>query len=142
MDAYLIDINVFLRIFSGLDEEHKSECLMLLRMIEKGVIKAVVSNLVLSEMVWTLGSYYKHSRREIVMAVRSVVNINKLNFFDDYDTYTALDMFEKKSIKFIDALIASVPQIQSGKWAIVSYDKDFDKVGVKRLEPSDIISRG
>ena len=42
-------------------------------------------------------------------------------------------------MKFIDALIASHKSIQEEAAVIVSYDKDFDKLGILRKEPKDII---
>jgi len=47
-------------------------------------------------------------------------------------------MYSSKNVKFIDAMIASVDQIVSGSWVVVSYDKDFDKLGVKRAEPGGL----
>ena len=64
MSVYLLDTNIFLRIFSGLDNDRKGECEAVLKMIEKGDLKGVVPNLVLSEIVWTLSSYYKHTKKE------------------------------------------------------------------------------
>lgn len=138
MKKYLLDTNIFLRILSGLDSEQKGECETLLREVERGKIKAYVPSLVLSEVVWTLSSYYKHSKKEIVIAVKSIINISNLKFIDGYNVFLGLDMYEKKSVKYIDALIASTPDIQSGKMIVVSYDKDFDKLKVKRLEPQNV----
>lgn len=139
MRTYLFDTNIFLRIFSGLDSGQKKECELLIRKVESGDIKAVVPNLVLSEIVWTLSSYYKHTKQEIVNAVKSVLNISNIKFIDGYDVFLGLSLYEVKSVKYIDSLIASIEEVQKKKWVVVSYDKDFDKLGVKRLEPSDII---
>lgn len=139
MSTYLLDTNIFLRILSGLDNDKKSECELLLRKVESGDIKVVVPNLVLSEIVWTLSSYYKHTKREIINAVKSILNISNIKFIDGYDVFLGLNLFEAKSIKYIDSLIASIDEVQKNKWIVVSYDKDFDKLGVKCIEPSDII---
>lgn len=48
-------------------------------------------------------------------------------------------MFEQKPVKFIDALLASIKEIKEKKWKVVSYDRDFDKLGVVRIEPKEII---
>lgn len=139
MPTYLLDTNIFLRIFSGLDDQYKSECQLILKLVENGKIDAVVPNLVLSEMVWTLSSYYKHTKEEIVLALKSILNISGLKFIDGYNIVVAQDIFSSKSVKFIDALIASIDELQNKSWTIVSYDKDFDKLGVKRLEPKDLV---
>lgn len=138
MPTYLLDTNIFLRILSGLDSDQKGECELLLRKVEKGNIKVVVPNLVLSEIVWTLTSYYRHSKQEIVNAVKSILNIANIKFVDGYDIFLGMTFFEKKSVKYIDSLIASIDEVQKKRWIVISYDKDFDKLGVKRLEPKDL----
>ncbi|KKQ76749.1 MAG: PilT protein domain protein [Parcubacteria group bacterium GW2011_GWA1_38_7] len=127
MKTYILDTNVFLRIFSGLDSVQKNECSLLLKRIEKGDVIGIVPNLVLSEIVWVLSSHYKHSKTDVISAVKSIINIVKIKFVD-------------KSVKFIDSQIASIPQVYDGKWSVVSYDRDFDKLGVKRVEPKDLLS--
>lgn len=139
MSTYLLDTNIFLRIFSGLDNDRKRECEFLLRKIEKGNIKAVVPSLVLSEVVWTLSSYYKHTKQEIILSIKSILNISNIKFVNGYDPFLGISLFESKPIKYIDSLIASIDEIQKKEWTVVSYDKDFDKLGVKRVEPSDLI---
>lgn len=96
----------------------------------------VTSSLVLSEIAWTLLSYYKFSREKVILAIRSILNIKGLKIIDEYQPITAMDIFEKFGIKFIDSFIASIPQIFDKKWVIVSYDKEFDKLDVLRKEPS------
>lgn len=139
MNTYLLDTNIFLRIFSGLDSGQKGECQLLLKKVESGDIKVVVPNLVLSEIVWTLSSYYKHSKKEIVSAIKSILNVSNIKFIDGYDVFLGLNIFEIKSVKYIDSQIVSINEVQKKEWTIVSYDKDFDKLGVKRLEPSQIV---
>ena len=49
-----------------------------------------------------------------------------------------MDLYAGHSVKFIDALITSIPQIAGGDMIAVSYDKDFDKLNVKRKEPKEV----
>ncbi len=57
---------------------------------------------------------------------------------EDYDFKVALKIYAEKNVKFIDALIASIPQIQAKEWTVISYDRDFDKIGINRKEPMGI----
>ena len=52
----------------------------------------------------------------------------------------AIELFEMYSVKFIDCLLASSKLVQKGDAVILSYDRDFDKLGVRRVEPKDILS--
>ncbi len=142
MKKYFIDTNVFLRVFTGDNPKMLTECLVLFEKIKKGKISAVTSGIVISEIVWTLGSFYNFSKDKVTDAVRSILNIPNLEIKDRYSYLKALDMYKKNSVKFIDVLIASIYEVQNKELVILSYDKDFDKLGVKRIEPSDIINRG
>lgn len=51
----------------------------------------------------------------------------------------AIDLYQKHNIKFVDALIASHPKMQNKEIVVVSYDKDFDKLGIKRQEPAEVL---
>lgn len=68
--------------------------------------------MVLSEIAWTLLSYYKFSKPEVVKALRGIVNLRGLSIIDKFQ-------FSKN-------------------WIIVSYDHDFDKIDIKRMEPGQI----
>ena len=139
MKKYFLDSNIFLRIFTQDNKEMFTDCLVLLEKINLGQIRAYTSNFVLAEIVWTLSSGYKFSKTKIHEAVTSIINVSSLKIDDDCDSSHALEFYVSKSVKYIDALIASNPEIQAKKMTIVSYDKDFDKLGVKRLEPQDLL---
>ena len=139
MKKYFLDSNIFLRVFTGDDSRMLGECQALLEGIKKGKINAVTSSVVLSEIVWTLGSFYKFPKAKVVEAIKSIISISRLKIEDDYSMLTALEIYENNAVKFIDSLIASNHMIFSRGWVVISYDKDFDKLGVIRKEPSQIV---
>jgi len=138
MKTYFLDSNIFLRFLIGDNQKMLNECLSLIEAIKRGKINAFTSNLVLSEVVWTLGSLYKFSRTKIINAIRGIVGTSGLKICDGYMILAAMEIYENSSVKFIDSLIASIYEIYNRKWIVVSYDKDFDKLGVVRKEPSQI----
>ena len=73
------------------------------------------------------------------MKLNGVLGLKNLKIIDDVDPVFALKMFQDHSVKFIDAMIASNSLVSKGEMIIVSYDRDFDKMGVKRIEPADLI---
>jgi len=140
---YFLDSNIFLRYFT--DERNSKvfkDCSSLIKIVKLGKIKAVTSHLVTAETVWTLFSSYNAKKDQVLKVLKVIETLNGLKIVDKVDSAIANDLFVNHSVKYIDALIASNPNIQSKKMTVVSYDKDFDKLGVKRLEPSDIINRG
>ena len=135
---YFIDTNIFLRILIKENKKAFSDCSAFLEKVKTNKIKAVTASLVLAEIAWTLSSYYKFPQKKVAQAVKSVVNLRNLKIIDGYDHLLALELFENSRVKFIDAYIASIQKIQLKKWTIVSYDKHFDKLGVKRIEPKKV----
>ncbi|MDO8638324.1 MAG: PIN domain-containing protein [Candidatus Daviesbacteria bacterium] len=138
MSKVFIDTNIFLRTLIEEDKESFKDCFQLFQNIKTNKLKGITSSVVLSEIAWTLLSYYKFSKLEVVKALRSIVNLRGLSIVDKFQHEIAISLYEKNSIKFIDALIASNPDIFSKQWTIISYDHDFDKIGIKRVEPGQI----
>lgn len=138
MTKYFIDTNIFLRTLIKEDKNTFEACFRLLQNIKTNQIKGVTSSLNLSEVVWTLNSYYNFPKNEVVKALKSIINLRGLTIIDKYQPDLAVSLFETKGIKFIDAMIASNPDIYNKHWAVISYDKDFDKLEINRLEPDRI----
>jgi predicted nucleic-acid-binding protein len=137
---YFLDSNIFLRYFT--DERNSKvfkDCSSLIKIIKLGKIKAVTSHLVTAETVWTLFSSYHASKDQVLKVLKVIETLNGLKIIDKVDTAITNYLFANHSVKYIDALISSNPKIQTKKMIVVSYDKDFDKLGVKRMEPSQII---
>jgi len=136
---YFIDSNIFLRPIVKDDLAKVKECERIFEKINKGEIKAFTSNLVLAELIWTGKKVYGIEKTELIKVIRGILDLRNLKIVDDFNSRLALAIYEKYPIKFIDALIASNPKIYKKEAVVVSYDKDFDKIGIKRKEPSQII---
>lgn len=136
--VYFIDTNIFLRVFdlTGNKTMH-NDCVSFVSAVRNKKIKSVTSNLVLSEIVWTSKRFYEFPKPKIIDALNSIVNL-KIPLNNNFQTQVAIEIFKKNSVKFIDAQIASIPEIYKKEWTVVSYDEDFDKIGVKRKEPNEV----
>lgn len=135
---YFIDSNIFLRVIIKDNPQKVKECENFFEKIRRGNIQAFTSNLILAEIAWTSLSFYKINREELVKILKGILDFKNLKIVDKFNSRLALEIYEKTSIKFIDALIASNPEIYQKKVAIVSYDRDFDKLKIKRIEPKKI----
>lgn len=138
MKQYFIDSNILLRVIVRENEKSYRECFDFLQKVESGKIGAVTSNMVLAEVVWVLDSFYEMSKAKIVETLERMKGSRFFKLIDNFDFDLALNFYSRYGIKYVDAIIASNPNIQSKKWTIVSYDKDFDKLSVIRKEPSQI----
>jgi predicted nucleic-acid-binding protein len=132
---YIIDTNVFLRVLVKEDEASFQASLQLLEGIKQKKYTAYIPGIVLPEIAWTLRSYYEFPKPQIVQAVQGILNLRGITIVDDYNYPLAIDLYEHHSVKYIDACIASLPAVQEKGAVIVSYDYDFDKLGIERREP-------
>ncbi|MCG2692402.1 PIN domain-containing protein [Microgenomates group bacterium] len=138
MKKYYIDTNIFLRALVVEEKNQSQQCINFLNKVKNNQVRAVTGNIVIAEAAWVLKSYYKFSKEKIVELIKSIINLRGLIIEDKLNIRKGLEIFANENIKYIDALIASIKPIQEKKWTVVSFDKDFDKIGVIRKEPGQI----
>jgi predicted nucleic-acid-binding protein len=136
---YFIDTNIFVRVAMDGGGKQQEECVRLLKKAdqEKGVW--ATGSVVLAETIWVLSSFYGLEKKKAVKIIEGIINLGGLAIIDEYDNRLAVKKYAKLRVKYIDALVASGKEVLSGEMVVVSYDKDFDRLGVKRVEPSDLV---
>lgn len=138
---YFIDTNIFLRVLIGDDQNKLKECVKLLKLVKVNKIDAYTSTIVLIEIAWTLTSFYRFSKDKVIQAVKSIINLRGLKIIDNHNIPLSLELYQKYPVKYIDTLICSNKEIVSKEAVIISYDKDFDKMKVQRLEPKEVFAQ-
>jgi predicted nucleic-acid-binding protein len=128
-------------VFVRSDEEAWRDCTALLRAITENTIEAYIPLLVAIEVQFVLDSFYGFKKHQVVEAMKSLIAVTNLQQINDISIERAIELFEAKNVKFTDCLLASSKRIGEGKAAIISYDRDFDALGIKRLEPKDVLRR-
>ena len=136
---YFLDTNIFLRAIVKDDLRAAKECENIFELLQENKFKAVTSTLVLAELVWTGLSFYKIQKEKIVDLLKGILKLRGLKLIDKFNPLNAVSFYETRQVKFIDALISSNPWIIEGKMKVISYDRDFDKLGDWRVEPKEII---
>ena len=134
----VLDTNVLLDFFMERAMGRHRDCVELVRKVRGGEVQAVILSVVIAEMVWVMTSIYGLKRSEIAEMVQSVVQMKGVLVGERYEWISTLEQYTRMKVKFIDAMIANVRQIKSKKWAVVTYDKEFDKLGVLKMEPGNI----
>lgn len=136
---YLIDTNVFLRFLVPENKTSYQECVQFFSALKAKKIQAITSSIVLAEIQWTLKSFYHFPKRDILGSLQAINSTKGLAIRDKFDVRTALELWSQHKAKFVDCLLASDKSVQKGETIIVSYDKEFDKLGVIRKEPGDLL---
>ncbi len=132
--TYILDTNVFLRTLIKEDDVSFKACISLLTKIKQNKVEAIVPGIVIAELIWTLRSFYGLSKKETHRAISSVLRLNNLRVKDEYDYPLALELWRKHKSKYIDCAIATLAM--KLQLPVVSYDKDFDKLDVTRIDPN------
>src|SRR4030042_930211 len=134
MRKIFIDTNIFLRYLTKDDPLKYDKCRKIFKKTIEGNVELVTSGIVIAELIWTLLSYYKVQKADVIEKISIIVNTDNL-YIPDKDIITdALVLFGRKNIDYIDAYNA-VFMKRYGFEKIYSYDEDFDAVeGIKRVE--------
>ncbi|MEM2088721.1 MAG: PIN domain-containing protein [Thermoproteota archaeon] len=129
----LVDTNIFLELFLG--QEKSEECEKFLQKISNGELEAVVSKFTVHAIEAIL-----NNSALILTFLRNVQGSLGLNIYETSmeDEMAASMLMDKIKLDFDDAIQYYLAK-KLGVEAIVSYDKHFDKVDVKRREPSEFL---
>jgi predicted nucleic acid-binding protein len=138
MPGRFLDTNVLIRYLTRDDEKKATAALALLRRIEEGAEKVVISPLVIFETVFTLQKSYQVSRTQIRDALADIISMRGVEIPTKPLYLHALDLYAEKVISFTDAYNAVYMESQHVS-EIYSWDSDFDKIaGLTRVEPGTL----
>jgi predicted nucleic acid-binding protein len=135
MGTTFVDTNIFLRYLTKDDPSRYEKCKEMFKKAMKGEIAIATSGMVIAELVWTLLSYYKVPKAEVVEKVTVIVGTKNLSIPDKHIVADALVLYARKNIDFIDAY-NSIFMRYHGLREIYSYDEDFELMeDIQRREP-------
>jgi len=132
-----VDTNVFLRFLTGDHARMAADSRRLIERAAAGELLLQTSHLALAEIVWTLDTQYGVSREGIAGMLRDLLGLQSLRVDQKEMLREVVDLYESTNVDFIDAYHA-VDVRRRGIDRVVSYDKDFDRLGVSRVEPAGV----
>jgi predicted nucleic acid-binding protein len=135
MENKFVDTNVFLRYLTKDDPSKYERCRAMFKRALEGEITIATSGLVIAELIWTLLSYYKVPKAEVIEKVSVILGTENLLISDKDVLADALVLYARRNIDFIDAYNAVFMKYQ-GLREIYSYDEDFETIeDIERKEP-------
>jgi predicted nucleic acid-binding protein len=135
MENKFVDTNIFLRYLTGDDHPKYERCRGLFKRAVEGEFGLSTSVMVIAELIWTLLSYYKVPKAEVVEKVSVIIGSENIFIPDKNLLADALVLYAQKNIDFIDAYNAVFMKYH-GFREIYSYDEDFDMIAdIERKEP-------
>lgn len=138
MKSVFLDTSIFIRFFSKDDVRKAEQCISLFKRVELGALRPYTSNIVLQEIHYVLLRRYRFPKAQILGDLQRILRLRNMTLVEKTDTPAALNMLSKYNVNYGDCLIATqIPK----RVVLVSYDKDFDKLGILRKEPSELLQK-
>lgn len=121
----IIDTNVLIRFFIRDNEVQYQKAYHLIKKIEKGEIKGLVSLLVINEAIWVLQHYYELKRDLFIPKLLQLLALKNIEILEveKAKVVTTLTTIEKSPLDFTDAYLLQV----ANKRTIASFDHDLSK---------------
>jgi predicted nucleic acid-binding protein len=130
-----IDANVILRFVTADHPEMSLRCRELFGRVQRGEETVFLPEAALSDVVWTLRSYYRWPVAQTSGFVGDLLAIDGIHMTRKEVIWEALSLFAAGGLDFSDALIVAEMRAATLE-ELYSYDHDFDRVeAVTRLEP-------
>ena len=133
-EPLFVDTNIWLRFFTRDDPAKAGACRRLLERAAQGELRLTTNEMVVAELEWTLRSYYRLKKPDVVERLWAVITAPSLHLPRRAVVEAALSLYERHNVDYVDAYNAAELQAR-GLTTIASYDTDFDRLGVRRHEP-------
>ena len=136
MEKVFVDTNIFLRYLTKDDPAKYERCREVFKKAIKGEIFLFTSEMVIAELIWTLLSYYRVPKAEVIEKVSIIIGTRNLHIVNKAIIADSLVLYGQKNIDYIDAYNTVFMKSQ-GLEKIYSYDEDFDTLNgmIERKEP-------
>ncbi len=121
---YLIDTNVVIRFLTKDHEELSEKSAEIFKKIEKGEIRAMITESVLAEIVYVIMKIYGKDREFTADIIKKILDLRGIINRDKTRLKKTLNIFVNQRIDIVDALLLSRAKQCLG---ILSFDKDLKR---------------
>ena len=136
MEKVFVDTNIFLRYLTKDDPAKYERCREIFKKAMEGGLSLFTSEMVIAELIWTLLSYYRVAKADVIEKVSIIISSQNLHIVNKNIIADSLVLYSQKNIDYIDAYNAVFMKFH-GLDKIYSYDEDFDTLNgmIERKEP-------
>jgi len=136
MTTCFIDTNLFIRYLTNDDPKKADRVDRLLEQAANGKVNLMTAEMVLTEVVWVLESYYNLEKARIAEMLKAILSTPGLEVLNGRVVENALQYYSLQNMDFVDAYIVALMQ-KHKIVGIYSFDKKhLDRIThVTRLEP-------
>ena len=108
MKACFVDTNLFIRYLTNDDPVKANKVEDLLNQAAAGKIRLVTAEIMLTEVVWVLASYYALKKDQISSMVKAILATPGLEVINGKLLEKAVDYYLYRNVDFIDAYIVAL----------------------------------
>lgn len=133
MSELWVDANILLRFITGDPPDLAERALRLMQRAEQGEVILRLTVLVVAEVVWVLGSFYRYPRNRIADVLLPLAMADGVVMDQPDIVVASLSRMAAANVAFIDAYLAEVARRVSG--TVASFDRAFRRLDVAWVEP-------
>lgn len=134
MTRLWLDANVVLRLLTGDPEQMAHESRQLMSRAEGGEVALILSDLVLAEIVWVLGSFYEQPKERIRDALSAFLSASAVEVDDLGVLLESLDLMASQNVDFVDAYLAV--RAARAEESVCTFDSsDFERLPGSWVRP-------
>ena len=119
---YLVDTNIVIRFLTKDHKELSEKSAELFKKIEKGEIRAKITESVLAEIVYVITKIYGKDRAFTARTIKKILDLKGIVNRDKSQLKKALNIFANQKIDIVDSLLLSRAKNCLG---VLSFDKDL-----------------
>ena len=105
---YLIDTNIVIRFLTKDHEEFSKKSAEIFKKIEKGEIRAKISESVLAEIVYVITKIYGKDREFTANTIKKILDLKGIVNLDKSQLKRALNIFANQKIDIVDYPVLSI----------------------------------
>jgi len=133
MKKIYLDTNIIVRLIAENNSTQHQQAKKIFMEVEAENRTVYLSLLVINEVLWILSRYYQLKRSVFVSGLIKLFSLKNIKTCEikKKDLFFLLDKYQKSSYDFTDLYLN---HLVGKTGTIISFDKDFDKLKVKRIE--------
>jgi predicted nucleic acid-binding protein len=127
------DTNILLRFLTREPRELAERARRLIEQAERGTVTIKLAPVIVAEVVWVLGSFYRRSQPEIAGALIPLLTTTAIQTVDGERVVAALSRMAERNVAFVDAYLAEIARAEGA--AVASFDENFKRLDVAWVRP-------
>ncbi len=130
----LLDTNVIIRFLMGDKNEKYKDLRGFFESLENGKRHCELKLIVLFQVIFVLKSFYKVQKTDIAEAILNLLDYKGIIVKKKKNIRSAMKLWRDNKMEIVDCYLISCLAGDSQN-IIYSYDRDFDKFDINRIEP-------